>query len=177
MTAASPCRGLSENAFAMVRGAPADPLFEGVGEGEGAFEADLAGDDLHLVVGGGEQVHRFLEAEEGELLAGAATDLLAAKPAQVFIADAGECGEFLEGPRVLQVGFRHLPHPPEAVVRDMGSGEAQDVVMDQLGPVMEGGRPAATADDPDGSVAKVEFFAGTTKLGEDPTAPPAAGGG
>jgi hypothetical protein len=30
---------------------------------------------------------------------------------------------------------------------------------------------AATASDPDGSVAKVEFFNGTTKLGEDTTAP------
>ena len=32
-------------------------------------------------------------------------------------------------------------------------------------------RIAATASDPDGTVARVEFFNGATKLGEDTTAP------
>ena len=133
------------NAFAVFGRTPADPLFESVRESESAFESDIAGDDFDLVVGGGEEVHGALEAEERELLAWAAADFLAAEAAEVFVAHAGDGGEFVEGPRSFQIGFDDLPHAPESLVRDVRAGEAEDVVMDEFGPVVESGCAAAVS--------------------------------
>lgn len=133
------------NAFAVFGRTPADPLFESVRESESAFKSDIASDDLDLVIGGGEEVHGALESEEGELLAGAAADFLAAEAAEVFVAHAGDGGEFVEGPWAFEIGFDDLPHAPEPFVGDVRAGEAEDVVMDQLGPVMEGGGAASVS--------------------------------
>jgi hypothetical protein len=124
---------------ALFGGTPADPFLEDVREGEDTFEADGAGDDLDFVVGDGEEMAGALHAEEGEVLHGAAAELFAAHAAEVFLADASECGEVGETPVACGVFLDFVPDAPEAVVGLFGLGEAEDVLVDEFGPVVEHG--------------------------------------
>lgn len=50
--------------------ADADPALEGVGEAEGALEANFGSDGFHFIRGGGEQMPRLLKAEKSHVLHG-----------------------------------------------------------------------------------------------------------
>lgn len=72
------------------------------------------------------------------MLLGTAADLPLAQAPQVLLADAGDPCHFPEGPRACQIRGDFLPQAPEAGIRLVRPRETQDVVLDQVRPVMQG---------------------------------------
>ena len=89
-------------AAAVFGGAPADPFFEGVGEGEGVIVTDGAGDGVDFFGGVFEEVGGATHAEVGDLMHGGATEMLMAKAAKMFGAATGKFGERFGGPAFIE---------------------------------------------------------------------------
>src|SRR5580765_2034098 len=73
---------------AVLRGAPADPLGKGIRKDEWIVIAHFVRDRLDRQFSRGEQFGRLAHAQVGDLVHRAASKLPAAKPAQMFVAEA-----------------------------------------------------------------------------------------
>ena len=89
-------------AAAVFGGTPADPFFEGVGEGEGIVVANGAGDGVDFIGGIFKEVGGATHAEVSDLMHGSAAEMLMAKAAKMFGAATGEFGEGFSGPGLVE---------------------------------------------------------------------------
>lgn len=128
---------LSIFSSSIFRGAPADPLFEGVREGKRIFVSDRLRNGLNFVAGHFEQIGRFAHAQVGDLVHGRAPEVAMAKAAQMLGAAAGQPGQGGGIPFLRQPGIDCLPEIGEAIAGVPGLRKTHGVPLDQFGPVLD----------------------------------------
>ena len=102
--------------------------------------ADFLGDGFDSLRCGGEELSREPHAQVGDLVHGAAAELLAAEAPEVFVAVARFAGEPGEGPLFGKVSRHAFPKEVEAVVGLQGAREAEDIGMYEVDPMLDNSR-------------------------------------
>src|SRR2546426_8516233 len=121
------------------RGSPADPFGEGVRKDERILVADFLGDGFNGLFGSVQQFRGATHPEIGDLVNGTASELTLAKAAQVFFAVTGFPRQTDQRPKVSQAGRDTFPEQTQAVIVFPRLGEAQDITMNQLHPMLNHG--------------------------------------